>query len=172
MYILTTDKTEHTYNEILAELKRLQPQFNPTDFTIDFEKAAMNAITEQHPLADIHGCHFHLGQNVWKHVQSVGLQAAYTSDANFALNIRMLIALAFVPEESIVEAFDELVTTDFYSEDSSSPHKDAIQLLLGYYQTTYVYRLDRTGNRKDPLFPPRIWCVHEQTLTGKSCKKQ
>lgn len=166
VYVLTTDKTEETYNVILRELKKLQPLFNPTDFTIDFEKAAMKAIAENHPGADIHGCNFHLGQNFWRHIQTYGLQTVYSSDADFALNVRLLLALAFVPVDSVAEAFDELLEYPFFSEESQSEHVDAIQNLLQYFQLTYVYRVDRKGNRKDPLFPPHIWNVFDTTLTG------
>lgn len=166
VYVLTTDKSQRTYEEIFLQLKSMRPQMNPTDFTIDFEKAAMRAIVESFPDADIHGCNFHFGQNFWRHVQTVGLQSVYSSDADFALNIRLLLALAFVPIESVSDAFDELMTTEFYSEESESVHSEAIQNLVQYFQITYVYRIDRTGKRKYALFPPHVWNVYEQTLTG------
>lgn len=144
----------------------MRPRLNPTDFTIDFEIAAMKSIAENFEEADIHGCNFHLGQNFWRHVQSSGLQAVYSKDADFALNLRLMLALAFVPLESVAEAFDELMTMEFFSEDSESEHCDAIQNLVQYFQSTYVYRIDRTGKKKNALFPPLVWNVYETTLTG------
>lgn len=161
-----TNKAEETYDEIFATLKHLLPQMNPTDVTVDFEKAAINAINKAFPMAEIHGCRFHLGQSVYRHVQQVGLQSVYRSDPDFALQIRLLTALSFVPPENVVDAYDELMTTEFFDENTESQYKDQIQALVQYFQTTYVYRVDRRGQRKPPLFPPSLWNVYEQTLTG------
>lgn len=167
VYMLTTDKREATYKELLAVLKKIQPELNPTDITLDFEKAAMNAFKEEFPNAEIHGCHFHFGQSVWRHVQKYGLQTVYANDDDFAQNIKMLTALAFVPIDRVVDAFDQLMETDFYSENSSSQHRGAIQQLATYFQNTYVYHVLRSGNHEEPLHPPRVWNVFDATLCGK-----
>lgn len=144
----------------------MQPALNPTDISVDFEKAAMNAIKDQFENVEIHGCNFHFGQSVWRHVQAVGLQSVYTTDAEFAQNIKLLTALAYVPIDRVVDAFDELMTTDFYSEHSTSPHSEAIQQLATYFQNTYVYRVTRSGKHEVPLYPPEIWNVFDATLCG------
>lgn len=38
-------------------------------------------------------------------VQMFGLQSVYSSDDHFAHNIKLLTALAYVPPESVVEAY-------------------------------------------------------------------
>lgn len=169
-YVLMTDKSENSYDEVLSALQQVEPRLNPTDFVVDFEKAAINAINRTFPMAEVHGCFFHFGQSVYRHVQQVGLQSIYSSDADFAQNIKLLMALAFVPPDSVVDAYDELISIDFFDENNDSPHKDQIQALLLYFQTTYIYRLARTGVRKPPLFPPTMWNVFEQTLTGNLLK--
>lgn len=68
-------------------LKQLQPLLNPTDFTVDFEKAAINAIENAFPMAEIHCCNFHFGQNVFRKVQQVGLQSVYTVFEEFCRNL-------------------------------------------------------------------------------------
>lgn len=72
-----------------------------------------------------------------------------------------------MPKENVVEAYDELIATDFYSEDNETEYLEQIQALLRYFQSTYVYRIDRAGNRKPPLYPIEIWNVYETTLNGK-----
>lgn len=136
---------EETYDEIFSVLKRLQPKLNPTDVTVDFEKAAINSINKAFPMAEVHLCRFHFGQNVYRHVQQVGLQSVYRSNEDFAFQIKLLTALSFVPTESVVDAFDELMETPFYSEDSDSPYKEQVQQLVQYFQTTYIYRVDKKG---------------------------
>lgn len=161
-----TDKESETYTEIFSNLLRLQPKLNPTDVMLDFEKGAIKAVENAFPLAEIHLCLFHFGQNVWRHVQSCGLQQIYASDPDFAHNIKMLTALAFVPVDSVVSAYEELVQTDFFDENSESEYTDQIQTLLTYFQSTYIHRIDKKGVRRPPLFPPKQWNVYEQTLTG------
>lgn len=88
LYIFMTDKSEETYRQIFRTLKQLQPLLNPTDFTVDFEMAAINAIKSEFAMAEIHCCKFHFGQNVFRNVQRVGLQSIYQSDPEFAFQIR------------------------------------------------------------------------------------
>lgn len=117
-----TDKCEESYDEVFDVLKRLQPALNPTDVTIDFEKAAINAIQKAFPNAEIHCCRFHFGQSVFRHVQAVGLQRIYQDDPDFAFQIKLLTALSFVPPDNVVQAFEELMDTPFYNGDDDSPY--------------------------------------------------
>lgn len=56
----------------------------------------------------IYGCWFHLGQCLYRHV--VGeLRVLYNTDGNFALEVRMVGALAFVPLAQVSEHFEALV---------------------------------------------------------------
>lgn len=165
IYALTMKKTAETYNGILGALLDLEPNINPTDVMTDFEMAAINAVKINFPLAETHGCLFHFGQSIWRHIQLVGLQSVYNEDANFAFQLRLLVALAFLPVECISDAYDELIATDFF--DGPNEHKNAIEELLTYFQTTYVYGFDRFGKKKDPLFPPALWCVFALVLSGK-----
>lgn len=169
-HCVTTNKRQETYEMILNALLRIEPNLNPTDFTTDFEAAAINAVKKCFPLSEIHCCFFHLTSNVWKHVQACGLQSLYNNDADFALQIRLLTALAFLPVEYIAAAYDELMTTPFFGEqgmEEYAEHKEDIDELVKYFQDTYMYRIDRFGNRKDPLFPPRIWVVYDNVLLRK-----
>ena len=63
------------------------------------------------------GCFFHLAQCVWRKVQAEGLQVRYQADHEFARWILMIPALAFVPPNNVVAAFEDLVEhADFPSE--------------------------------------------------------
>ena len=52
------------------------------------------------------GCLFHFSQALWRQVQSNGLSTKYKEDEYFRLNVKKLIALAFVPVEDVVTVFD------------------------------------------------------------------
>ena len=47
-------------------------------FMVDFESAMWRALREVFPDASIKGCVFHLTQAVWRKVQDLGLQTAYS----------------------------------------------------------------------------------------------
>lgn len=163
-----TNKKRESYNDSFRQLLQAEPTINPTDFMVDFEAAAISAVQENFPQAEVHGCHFHFGQNIWRHIQAEGLQLKYNEDEDFAFQLRLLIALAFVPVENVIDAYTELVSTDFFTQPNE--HKDAIERLLTYFQFTYVYGLDRLGNRKEPTFPIKLWNMYDVTLSGKNLK--
>lgn len=133
----------------------------------DFEMAAMKAVKNCFGMAEIHGCHFHFAQNIWAHVQQLGLQSKYTDDEDFALNIKMLIALAYVPREHVVEAFEELMNTEFYIDDNTKDYNVEIQNLVGYFESTYIGAFNRLGQRKNPLYSIATWNVYDAVLMGK-----
>ena len=80
-------------NKLLVVLLNKSPDLNPSSIMVDFEQGAINAFKARFPDADMTGCFFHLCQNVYKHVQSNGLQQRYGQDADFALAVRMIPAL-------------------------------------------------------------------------------
>lgn len=75
---------------------------------VDFEVAVHSAALEVLPVATIGGCFFHLKQALQKNIQELGLQPKYGNDRQFRLRCFKLGALAFVPVEDVVEAFEEL----------------------------------------------------------------
>ena len=70
-------------------------------------------------------------------------------------------ALAFLLLEDVVEGFETL-TEDVDVQDE----------FLVYFEHTYISaQRGRGSNRRrvDAIFPPRLWNVHERTLTGHPC---
>lgn len=159
VYVLSTHKSQEVYEEILSELLKLNPQINPTDF--------MKAVKNIFCLADVHGCIFHFAQNIWAHVQQQGLQTKYTEDEDFALNIRMLIALAYVPKEQVIAAFEELMNMDFYEDNPDNEYNQEIQNLFTYFESTYIGAFNRLGQRKSPMYSIDTWNVYDAALMGK-----
>ena len=56
----------------------------------------------------MHGCFYHLCSNMWKRIQQSGLQERYINDPEFALHLRMISALAFLPPNDVQNSFDQL----------------------------------------------------------------
>ena len=96
------------YDELLKKLKEIEPELDPSSSMVDFEKAPINAL-EENFLAAISGCFFHLSQSFYRQIQSRGLATLYLEDEEFAIKIKMLASLAFVPEYEVIDCFTKLM---------------------------------------------------------------
>ena len=101
---------------LLSKLKQLQPSLRPISVMTDFETATVKAF--QHEFVGIqHRGFFHFCQCIYRSIQSKGLQHQYENDSYFALQMRHLVCLAFVPTKDVVKAFKDLIDRiDFPSE--------------------------------------------------------
>ena len=63
-----------------------------------------------------------------------GLKSHYDTDAQFALNIRMLSVLAFLPPNKVAEGFDMLIDHNII------PHE--AEYVLDYFEDTWMGRPD------------------------------
>ncbi|XP_018494303.1 uncharacterized protein LOC108863980, partial [Galendromus occidentalis] len=161
-YVLLPSKTEEGYCKMLDMLTLGWPNFNPGAISMDYEKALINAFSAYFPTAEIHGCFFHLVQNMKKQLAANGLSSRYRSEADFALKAKMISALAFIPPERLEDALREL----------REELPDDLQTILDYFEDNYIGRLqvrsDGSLGRREPLFPVSIWTVYRRTLNGDS----
>lgn len=99
---VTTNKQKKTYKTIIQQLMKGQPKSaGPKKVNVDFELAAVNAVTEELPAAIVQGCQFHLKQSVVRNLNSIGLKKRYETDYVFSQEIRQMIAVAFLPEHKV-----------------------------------------------------------------------
>ena len=106
---LLPNKRRTTYNAFLTEVRNIaNNMIQPNTIITDFEIAAIQAVGDVFPNASRTGCFFHLTKSIHRHIQGAGLQELYENDANFALECRMISALAFVPPADVVGAFETL----------------------------------------------------------------
>jgi hypothetical protein len=76
----------------------------------DFERAAINAFTSSFPSSNQRGCFFLFSQCIWRRIQTqecYEIHQQYIKDPNFALQIKMLAALAFIPPNDVIKVFDD-----------------------------------------------------------------
>ena len=149
LYALLPRKEEATYDELFQELKVLAPNAAPTSIMVDFEKAAINSASRTFPTADVKGCFFHLSQNIFRHVRENGLHGRYRDDTDFYLKVRMVAALAFVPLDQVITAFEEL----------QQHLGDDYEVVLDYFEDNYIGR-QRRVNRRAPRFAHAMWNMH------------
>ena len=158
VYCLAKQKNQATYDKIFRILKQERTDLNPTSFTIDYERAAMNSIVSNFPQTTIYGCLFHFGQCLWREIQRCGLQSWYNAPDN-ALIVKSFFALSFIPICDVIDAFTSLV---------SSLDNDTDEILapfLTYFETTWIGVVQR-GRRRRPAFDIRIWNSVERTTEG------
>ena len=105
IFALLPNKTKATYRRLMIAISNLTNGRFPIDILIDFERGAINAIQAVFANTNVKGCFFQLCSNVWKHVQNAGLQVRYVEEPEFALQLRMLTALAFLPPQDVVRGF-------------------------------------------------------------------
>ena len=99
-------------------------------------------------------CFFHLSQNIYRKIQSAGLTNQYIEDPNFAVQIKMLPSLAFVPEDKVIQSFTALMV-EFPT--------TAIEI-AEYFEDTYIGRILPNNTRRIPQFPIRIWNQYTRVI--------
>ncbi|XP_018494357.1 uncharacterized protein LOC108864009 [Galendromus occidentalis] len=108
-YALLPNKTAETYTRALSLLKNAWPALSPLAVVMDFERAVMNAVRSVFSSdTRMDGCFFHLVKNIKLKLAGEGLMSRYSNDDDFALNARMIAALAFVPPAELNNAISEL----------------------------------------------------------------
>ena len=127
----------------------------PTDLLLDLEIAASNAATGTFGGAHASRRYFHLGQAVDRKVVALGIRGKYRVDDSFRLRAKSLPALAFLPPDRVVEAYNEL--------QQSFP--DCENDLLSHFEDNYIGRLT-PGGRRSPRFSIESRNVRERALRG------
>lgn len=161
LYCLLTNKTSESYGKVLHELHSLTPLAAPKTILVDFERAAMNSFRAMFPSAAVSGCYFHLSQSLIRKVMEVGLKTRYENDNSVREYIRCLSALAFVPPEDVVEAFELLVDT--------MPDADHVDEVTTFFEHTYIRGRRQRGRGEvygPALFPMETWNKHSAAVDG------
>ncbi|KAL8579458.1 hypothetical protein ACOMHN_026823 [Nucella lapillus] len=102
----------------------------------------------------VHGCFFHFGQCLWRNLQSLGLQDWYLEPEN-SLLVKTIQALAFVPPDDVIEAFQQLM--DSLDADTDETLSD----FLAYFESTWLGIVQR-GRRRRPKFDVAMWNVYNR----------
>ena len=87
------------------------------------------------------------------------VSAYQEENRKFSGSARSLAALAFMPEQDVQIAFDELIT------DEDFDHR--VQPIADYFEDTWIGRPVCRGPRRAPLFPINLWNVCQRTVNGE-----
>lgn len=159
MFALLPNKQADTYIKLLSELKILQQGLNPETIMTDFELAAINCFRTEFPQASQRGCFFHHNQCIWRRVQALGLQQRYQDDEVFALQVRMLPALAFVPPDDVIRAFTILTDGNYLPGE--------LDQVVSYFESTWIGQRQRGNRRRQPMYPVQLWNCYDSVRNRK-----
>ena len=167
VYALLPNKTESTYLRFLQELKSLaaarELELKPQQIMSDFEIAFLNACQKTFPTTQPKGCYFHFSQCIWRKIQETPeIAEKYKVDDEFALELRQLLALSFVPVTDVVASFDILMETPFFTE-----NERLLMPLIHYYEDIWIGRPQR-GRRREPMFAHALWNTFTATANEEA----
>lgn len=136
IYGLLPTKRKRCYKNVLRIVKDAVAErhlpLQPTSIMVDFEVGLINAIQDEFPNADAKGCLFHFSQAVWRHIQHLGLTQRYKADGEFKSVCRQLMALPFLPEGDVEQAYA------FIEQTAIDNDIDDIDDLFAYYQEQWM----------------------------------
>ena len=120
----------------------------------------------------MHGCFYHLCSNMWKRIQQSGLQERYINDPEFALHLRMISALEFVPPNDVQNSFGQLAAL------IRNRYGNAVDRVFDYFEDNYVGRFRVNASRGTQRVPSTCFylssCVLEVswslTKGGNCCQ--
>ena len=161
VHTLLPGKSREVYVRLWSIIKDRCPAMRVTTLVMDYESAAIAAANETFPTAHVQGCFFHLSQCVWRKIQSLGLTNAYVENEEVRTFAKALCALAFLPEQMVPEAFEQMEERLERSEVA-----DSLLELYAYFEDTYIGRPRRRHGRRPPLFMPAMWNVRVRTRNG------
>lgn len=162
VYALMTSKRQEHYAKVFETVRSAARRFRVTAFPSvvmsDFEMSILNAVRALFPDSTVRACFFHLGQSMYRKVQSLGLQEAYNDpqDRSVKEAVHSMLALAFVPVADLVATFLELERT------LAAPLKPVAR----YLDETYIRGPRARGARRRgrPRYEPHLWNTYESTL--------
>ncbi|CAN7942588.1 unnamed protein product [Ixodes hexagonus] len=153
VYALLLNKTEETYQRFFTVLSSALVHWNLRIVILSPPPSSPVATSSRK--RGFKGVFFHLCQAVYRKVCKLGFQTHYGSDEDFAVLVRMLPALAFLPPAEVPEAFEDLVALF---------PPEAMPFAL-YFEDTYIGRRRRNG-LLSAIFPTSVWSVHRSVTEG------
>ena len=97
-------------------------------------------------------------QNINKKVTEIGLKKEYQTNPEFNILVKSLLVLTFVPEDNVLERFQELVEK-FEELVEEFPELERVGALYSYVELYYIRGTERPRGRgrAPPIYPIALW---------------
>ncbi|KAG0442421.1 hypothetical protein DMUE_0280 [Dictyocoela muelleri] len=155
MYCFMKNKKEVSYDKIFKWIKEKNSfiVLSIKSIVIDFEIASYNALKRYFTNSNLYGCNFHLGQIVWRRIQSLKFSKSVIDNFNIKLQVKMMLALSFVPSSEVYIVAARLKT--FIIQQKC----EDMLALFEWFQAEYLST--ETGNKT-----VSFWNVYERTRSN------
>ncbi|CAF1192247.1 unnamed protein product [Adineta ricciae] len=148
VYDALPNKNFDTYDSFLVQLiiyvQSDQITLAPQSILIDFEMAAYKAFLKNFPMANIKGCQFHFGQNIWRQIKKKGLVSC-SKGVEARRQIANILSLLLLPRQEIQTTFCDII-------EELSGISSRFLKLTDYILRTYI---------DHAVFPPSFWNVFD-----------
>lgn len=145
---------------VISSLVQLRPEMKPSSVMTDFESPLFSAFSDTFDNVTLRGCLFHFSQCIWRKINTLpDIREMYCNDPDFSLQLRQILALAFIPPADVVDKFNELMRLPFYVE-----NEGILQPLMDYYEDVWIGRPNRQGARRNPKFALEHWNQYNATI--------
>ena len=158
-FALLPNKRQVTYDRLSGEVMQQMLAHIPTDFLMDFEKAAMNNVVNAFIGVITIGCFFHLSSNLLMKIQDNGLKQLYENDQGISTFMRMIASVAFAPILDVPQTF-----YDVEASIRRNYHQNGVDVVIDYFEDTYIGRQLQGRPRDIPMFPMEIWNMFGSTV--------
>ena len=92
-------------------------------------------------------------------IQNNGLQERYVEDAEFALHMHMVVALAFVPPQDVIASY----VIDLLCHQICLTYGDDADRVLDYFEDNYIGRFQSSAQCRAPIFLIETWDMFHRT---------
>ncbi|KAE9521880.1 hypothetical protein AGLY_017687, partial [Aphis glycines] len=153
----TTEIYKNAFSNLINKICELNLTFTPRIIYADFEQAIHSAISEIFPEVLRKGCRFHLGQTMWRKIQSIGLSKYFEKKSEIGNYLKLFFGSSFLKPEEIQQCFSEDLM-------DIKPNNQQLHDFCNFFEKNYILESCK--------FPPSIWAEFSNSLmrTTNACE--
>jgi len=146
-FVYMSGRKRRDYVAVLRKVVEVLPSTPAVQQIVsDFERPLWKAVQEVIVRAGHRGCAFHWGQAVWRKIADCGLQSKYSNDDATYRFCRKLLALPYIPADTINDVFEDL---------ESGASSTQLKQVTDYVRATWI---------ESSTWPPAAWSVYGQPI--------
>ena len=118
------------------------------------------------PEVIVEACLFHWKQALRRQLSEKSCLTIYNKSIKMQEAVALFKSLAFVPEDEVIEVFEECVEPAMSKMTSDPDCLPEVERYFDYLEKSYIGSFGRNGKRKNPLYPPKLWNKFDVALAG------
>ncbi|KAL3876563.1 hypothetical protein ACJMK2_034401 [Sinanodonta woodiana] len=162
VYALLYSRTEEAYQHLVQKIMLLKAGLYPDSIVVDIKLTSIRAFQNTFSAETITGCMFHFSQCVWRKLQADRFSERFRNEPVFALLVKRLLTLAFVPPQDVIDMFHHLLEDPAYRD---------IDVIYDYMEYNFIGRL-RRAIRGPPRFTVQLWSQFSRVIDNLRKRKK